>query len=169
MIPPANTLALNPYARPQTPARAGEVPRGAQLLSTVRQNPGGGRDLYASQDGNVYLRKPDGWYRRQADGNWSRFASTQGTLEPNPAASARGGQLPVAGGANRITPSPNVPGAAPRARDRVPDAGSRLQAQNVADLERQYYARSLAQLRTQNVRPAPNVSRPARGGGGRRR
>src|SRR5262249_20251920 len=67
---PANTIALNPYARPQTPARAGETPHGAQLLSAVRQNPGGGRDLYASPDGNIYRRQADGWYRRQSGGNW---------------------------------------------------------------------------------------------------
>src|SRR5262249_2948192 len=39
LLPPANTIALNPYARPQTAARAGDMPHGAQLLSTVRQSP----------------------------------------------------------------------------------------------------------------------------------
>jgi len=159
---PANTLALNPYARPQTPARAGDVPRGAQLLSTVRQNPGGGRDLYASPDGNVYLRKPDGWYRKQAGGNWSYFASTQGKIENR-------GQVSVAGRANQLAPSPNATAVTALTRNRVPDSGNRLQAQQVADLERQYYARTLSQMRSTNVRPNYNVSRPARGGGGRRR
>src|SRR5439155_17512476 len=32
LAPPANTLALNAYARPQTSVRAGEMPHGAQLL-----------------------------------------------------------------------------------------------------------------------------------------
>ena len=64
----AEHLALNPYSRPPTAVRPGEIPRGAQLLTTVRQAPGGGRDLYASPDGSVYRRKNDGWYRRQAGG-----------------------------------------------------------------------------------------------------
>src|SRR4029434_8271606 len=59
LSPPASTLAINPYSRPQIAARSGDIPRGAQLLSTVRQSPGGGRDLYASPDGNIYRRKPD--------------------------------------------------------------------------------------------------------------
>lgn len=169
LTPPASTLALNPYSRPPTPARPGEVPRGAQLLANIRQSPGGGRDLYASPDGNVYLRKPDGWYRQQAGGNWSFFAAANGTIERNPAGPARGGQLPAAGGANRLVPNPSAPAVTVPVRDRVPDAGNRLPTQQVADLERQYYARTLSQMRSQNVRPAHNVSRPARGGGGRRR
>ncbi len=165
LTPPANTLALNPYARPQVPARAGEVPRGAQLLSTVRQAPGGGRDLYASQDGNVYLRKPDGWYRKQAGGDWRFFAPTQGKVERSPA-NAAGGGVTGAARANQPTPRPNASAVGALARNRVPDTGNRSQAQQVADLERQYYARSISQMRRQNVRPAYNVSRPARGGGG---
>src|SRR5262249_41200225 len=91
---PANTLALNPYLRPQAPIRSGEIPRGAQLLSALRQAPGGGRDLYASPDGNVYRRKSDGWYRRDAAGAWKFFAPTQGRIEPERVASARGTQSP---------------------------------------------------------------------------
>jgi hypothetical protein len=164
---PANTLALNPYSRPQSPVRSGEVPRGAQLLSSVRQSSGGGRDLYASQDGNVYLRKTDGWYRRQAGGNWTYFASTQGKVEANPGGLARSGGATVVGAGNRITP--NAPAVSGMARNRVPNAGNQVQARQVAELERQYYARSLAQMRSANVRPNYNVSRPVRGGGGRRR
>src|SRR6185436_4576587 len=116
---PGTTLAINPYSRPQATARSREVPRGAQLLSTVRQSSGGGRDLYASPDGNVYLRKPDGWYRKQAGGDWSYFASTQGKVERSPAGSARGGVTAV--GANQIRPNPNASAVAGLARNRVPD------------------------------------------------
>lgn len=158
---PANALALNAYARPQTPVRAGEIPRGAQLLTTMRQSPGGGRDLYASPDGNVYQRRTDGWYRREAGGRWDFYAPTRGTIERNRANTAGGGQRasgadvyrPVAaGGAGRG----NLQGRG----DRIPDAGYQARAQEVARLEREYYARSLAQMRSQNVRAA----RPARGG-----
>jgi hypothetical protein len=45
-------------------------------------------------------------------------------------------------------------------RDRVPDAGYQARAHEVANLEREYYARSLAQMRSQNFRSA----RPVRGG-----
>lgn len=174
---PANTLALNPYSRPQTPLRAGETPRGAQLLTSVRQSPGAGRDLYASLDGNIYQRKTDGWYRRQADGKWNFYAPTQGRIENGQLAAARSGQaaarpgqLARAGSANRIASVPNnasVAGRAQALRERAPNAGGEARAAEVANLERQHYARALGQARSQNFRQ--NVSRPARGGGGRRR
>ncbi|MCI0745501.1 MAG: hypothetical protein L0Y58_08860 [Verrucomicrobia subdivision 3 bacterium] len=157
---PANTLAVNPYARPRTTVRPGEMPRGAQLLTTIRQSPGGGRDLYASPDGNVYLRKSGGWYRREASGGWSFFAPTQGTVEGHRA--ALGGVQSGPGGdvyrpmAARGAGAGNLQDRG----DRVPDMGDRVRAQEVADLEREYYARSLAQMRAQKSRPA----RPARGG-----
>jgi len=166
---PVSTLALNPYARPATPARAGEMPRGAQLLSNVRQSSGGGRDLYASPDGNVYLRKPDGWYRRQGGGNWSYFAPTQGKVDPQPGGAPRGGGIGGSAG-NRISPNVNASAAKAINRNRVPDAGDRMEARQVAELERQHYARTLSQMRSANVRPNYNASRPVRsGGGGRRR
>ncbi|MBC8095173.1 MAG: hypothetical protein H7Y43_05125, partial [Akkermansiaceae bacterium] len=163
LTPPASTLALNAYTRPQTPVRAGEIPRGAQLLTTVRQAPGGGRDVYASPDGNVYLRKENGWYRRDGK-NWNYYAPTQGTIERNRADGTGGAQRP--GGGNVYQPAANR-GAAGNFQgrgNRVPDAGNEARAHEVANLEREYYARSLAQMRTQNSRPA----RPARGGGRRR-
>lgn len=167
---PANTIALNPYTRPKAPARAGEIPNGAQLLSSVRQSPAGGRDLYASPDGNVYRRQNDGWYRRQAGGNWSLVAPLQGTVDRSQVATARGAQPSAASGTVRVTPGANAPAAKGQARgDRVPNLGGEVRAQEVADLERQYYARTVSQMRTQNVRPARNVARPARGGGGGRR
>jgi hypothetical protein len=166
---PANTIALNPYTRPKAPARAGEIPNGAQLLTTVRQAPGGGRDLYASPDGNVYRRKSDGWYRRQAGGNWSLAAPIQGKVERGQVASAKPGQPAAAGNAVRITPGANAPAARTQPRgDRVPNVGGEARMQEVADLERQYYARAVSQMRTQNARPA-QAARPARGGGGGRR
>lgn len=170
LSPPASTLALNPYSRPQTPVRAGETPRGSQLLSSVRQSGGGGRDLYASPDGNVYLRKSDGWYRRQAGGNWGLIAPAQGAIQRGQVAASRGGgPAPAAvAGVNRIAAGPIAPrGAGQGLGNRVPDAGSRLQAQEVASLEREYYARALGQARSQNVRPSFNTGR-SRGGGGRR-
>ena len=158
MTPPGDTLALNPYSRPQTSARPGEIPHGAQLLTNVRQAPGGGRDLYASPDGNVYRRKDDGWYRRQPGGNWSYFAPTQGTI-------GRGAQSAGAGGAVRPVAARSPASAGVQGRgSRVPDSGHQARAQEVANLERQYYARSLGQMRAQNARPARNFGRP----GGRR-
>jgi hypothetical protein len=164
LSPPPNTVALNPYSRPQTAARPGEIPRGAQLLSTVRQSPGGGRDLYASPDGGVYLRKSDGWYRRQAGGGWNLVAPTQGSIERGQLASARG--APQAGGSNINRPAagPNVaPGRSQGLGQRVPNSGFEARAQEVAALEREYYARSMGQFRAQNRRPATSRARPARG------
>jgi len=164
LSPPRNTIALNPYSRPQTAARPGEIPRGAQLLTTLRQSPGGGRDLYASPDGNVYQRKNDGWYRRQANGQWNFYAPAQGTIERNQVTSARGAAQSGAGNVYRPTAGSGV-----QARpDRVPDAGFEARAQEVAALEREYYARSLAQFQAENWRATNTRARPARGGGRRR-
>src|SRR5262249_3140562 len=118
---------------------------------------GGGRDLYASPDGNVYLRKPDGWYRRQANGNWGFYAPTQGQVE-------RVGSAGNGGAGYRITPVANAAGNGPARGANLPDSGTRMQDQQVSDLERQYYARTLAQYRTQNARRA-GTTRPARTGG----
>ena len=165
LTPPANTLALNAYTRPQTPVRPGETPRGAQLLTTVRQSSGGGRDLYASPDGNVYQRRNDGWYRREATGGWNYFAPTKGSMERERTASGGGAQQLGGGNVQRPTPARgggagNLPGRG----DRMPDTGHQARAHEVANLEREYYARSLGQMRAQNTRAA----RPARGGGRRR-
>jgi hypothetical protein len=161
LIPPANTLAMNPYSRPNAAARAGTVPGGAQLLDTVRQTPGGGRDLYASPDGNIYQRKSDGWYRRDAGGNWNLYAAAQGTVQGSQAGSA--GSAPAA--ARQATPGSGAPVAGMQARaNQMPDADSRARAQEAAALDRQYNARNLGQTRAQNTRPA-NTARPARGGG----
>jgi hypothetical protein len=169
LVPPANTLALNPYTRPQTPARAGDIPRGAELLSTVRQSSSRGRDLYASPDGNVYQRRSDGWYRRQAGGNWGFYAPVQGTIERNQAGVARGGQPAGAGDGYRIAAARNAGAGGNQIRgDRVPNAGGEARAQEVAALERQYYERTLGQMRAQNARSYRSASRPARGGGRRR-
>jgi hypothetical protein len=167
MMPPANTLALNPYSRPKTPVRTGDIPHGAQLLTNLRQSPGGGRDLYASPDGNVYQRRNDGWYSRQAGGNWSFVAPTQGQIERGQAAGARGAQPAGSGAGYRIAPGAHAGGARTQTPgDRVPNVGTQARAQEIAALERDYYARSLAQMRTQDLRP----SRGARGiRGGRRR
>jgi hypothetical protein len=98
MSPPANTLALNPYSRPQASTSDNrDVPRGAQLLSSVRQSPTGGRDLYASPDGNVYRRKADGWYRRQPSGKWSFAAPAQNAIERGQSSPGRQGQRLGAG------------------------------------------------------------------------
>jgi hypothetical protein len=173
LSPPANTLALNPYARPETPIRTGDMPHGAQLLTTLRQSPGGGRDLYASPDGNVYRRQQDGWYRSQAGGKWSYAGPIQGQLERASANGGRGVQPGALGAGYRVNPGAGAGAARPGLGDRVPDTGNRLQARQVADLERQYYARNIAQMRAQNFnranysRPA-NVSRPAVRTGGRR-
>src|SRR5262249_13870480 len=140
MKPPPSTLALNPYSRPQAPTRAGDVPHGAQLLSAVRQSPGGGRDLYASADGNIYQRRNNGWYRRQADGNWSFYAPTQGQTQRGQKGSATVAQRGGVSGAYRAAPGANVPAARAQAgRDRIPNAGREVQAREVAALERQYY------------------------------
>jgi hypothetical protein len=162
LSPPTDTLALNPYTRPKTPLRSGEIPHGAQLLTTLRQSPGGGRDLYASPDGNVYLRRADGWYRRQSGGNWGFVAPAQGTLERGPVGGARGAAAAGSSGMNRIASGPGYGRG-----ERVPDAGTRLRAQEVARLEREHYARTLGQMRAQNVRQSYNINRPVRAGGRR--
>jgi hypothetical protein len=161
LAPPAGTIVLNAYARPQTPARPGEVPRGAQLLTTMQRAPGGGRDVYASPDGNVYLRRDDGWYRREG-GKWNLYAPTQGRIEGRDVASTRGG--PLAGGGHRLAASPGAAARSQARPDRVPDVGFEARMNEVAALERQYYARALGQMRSENMRSA----RPARGGGRRR-
>ena len=155
---PANTLAVNPYTRPKSALRPGEVPRGAQMLSTVRQSPSRGRDLYASPDGNVYQRRNDGWYQRQAGGKWSFAAPTQGAIRQSPTAGAGNGAV------YRPSPGRNTAGTLPA---RVPNVGGELSTRDVTALERQYYARSLSQMRSQNYRaPAnrgsSNVRRPIR-------
>src|SRR5213075_2274921 len=97
----------------------------AQLLSSVRQAPGGGRDLYASPDGTIYRRKNDGWYRRENSGNWSFFAPLQGRVENNTSA-PRATQ--VSGAAAVYRPVAGVGGNQGRAqirRDQVPDNGAR--------------------------------------------
>jgi hypothetical protein len=169
LAPPANTLMLNPYSRPASSVRAGEIPHGAQLLSNVRRAPSGGRDLYASPDGNIYRRKDNGWYRREAGGGWSFYAPTQGRREGEGLASARGGAASGAGAAYR--PAANGSEARGQNRgNRVPDTGLQARAQEVAALEREYYARSLAQVQARSARSAPSArsARPARSAGGRR-
>lgn len=171
LSPPANSIALNPYSRPTSRANAGETPRGAQLLSTVHQAPGAGRDLYASPDGNVYRRQESGWYRRDPGGKWNFVAPTQGKMQNERATVARGTQAGAtgAGGGAVYRPGPVGAGAAASAavdrRDalgsgnRVPNAGGEAGAQDVANLERQYYARSLAQMRSQKAQPARRAGR----------
>ena len=55
LIPPANTLALNPYARP---ARHDETWRNSSRRGFIDDrppaSPGGGRDLYAAPDGQGF-------------------------------------------------------------------------------------------------------------------
>src|SRR6185436_7128786 len=104
---------------------------------------------------NVYQRRNDGWYRRQAAGNWSFYAPTQGQVQRSQGGSAAGVQPAGAGGGNRIATGPNAPAGRTQLRgDRVPNAGAEVKAQEVAALERQHYARALGQMRAQNVRPA---------------
>lgn len=147
---PANTLAVNPYQRPKGTPRPGEAPAGAQLLSAVRRASGGGRDLYASPDGNVYRRQSNGWYRQRPGGGGWDFAA------PLPGTPARG--------------KPSIgDGSGPRGVARIPNTGFQPGAQDIAALERQYYARSLAQMRARAVRTQPASVRPVRTGGGRRR
>jgi hypothetical protein len=169
LTPPANTLALNPYSRPRSSVRPGEIPSGAQLLTAVRQTPGGGRDLYASPDGGIYRRKENGWYRRQPGGNWSFVGPAHGPIQVSRVAST-GGARP-SGASNVYRPSPGRNAAPARSQalgSRVPNSGVEARAQEVAALERQYYARSLAQARAQNWRAVGGGARPGRGGARRR-
>ena len=139
----------------------------ARSFSSVRKESGGGRDLYASPDGNIYQRRNDGWYRQRAGGGWSRYAPTQGTINNEPAAGARRAQNAGAGAVYRPTAVASSGTArAAAAANRVPNAGSEPRAQQVAALEREYYARSLAQARAQNWRASANFSRGAARSGG---
>lgn len=160
LTPPANTVALNAYARPHTPVRSGEIPHGAQLLMTMQRSPGGGRDLYASPDGSVYQRRSEGWYRREASGSWNFYAPTKGSIERNRAGLAGNGPRPNGGDVFRPVAAKAGRGNIQERGGRVPDAGSQVRAHEVANLEREYYARSLSQMRAQNTR----ATRPARGG-----
>jgi hypothetical protein len=164
LTPPPNTVALNPYTRPKSAVRRGEVPHGAQQLTSLRQSPGGGRDLYASPDGVVYRRQSDGWYRREPGGGWKFAAPTQGTIEHTQVAGARGA-APGAGNVLRPQVGANSQGRG----SRVPDTGLQPRAQEIAALEREYYARSLAQYRNSNWGGGGgNRARATRGGGRRR-
>jgi hypothetical protein len=166
LAPPANTLLLNPYARPKAPLRPGEPVHGAQSLMAVRNSPDQGRDLYASLDGNVYQRRDNGWYRRQAGGNWAYAAPLKGAVQ-NVNVPAKGGANAAGRTANTITPvvgraaanrNPDRP-----QRNEAPDLGNRISPEAAANLEREYYARALSQMRQQGgggIR---------RGGGGFRR
>jgi len=160
LLPPRNTIVLNPYSRPQDVVRPGQIPHGAELLTTLRQSPGAGRDLYASPDGNVYQRRNDGWYRRQASGQWSFFAPMRGTIEPGQGRSAGGVAQPGAGGVYQ----PKAAYGANVRPARPPDVGFEAEARDVAALEREYYARALAQMQADNWRVGNNRVRPARGG-----
>jgi hypothetical protein len=168
LAPPANTLAVNPFSRPKAPLRPGDVPHGAQLLTRVSQQPGGGRDLYASHDGNVYLRRDDAWYRREGNGGWSFHAPTQTSVDRTRAGSTTRAQQSAAPrnmdrsfGAHSTRPGDDFGRGD---RDRISDVDRQARAQELASIEREYYARSLAQMRSQNVR----AGRPARSGARRR-
>jgi hypothetical protein len=172
LTPPTDTIAINPYARPQARARAGETPRGAQLLTAVRESPGGGRDLYALPDGNIYQRRSDGWYRSQGGGKWNYYSPARGTLDRGQVGQARGGQIANAGDVYRINAARNAAAANQVRANQAANAAALARAQNTAALDRQYYARSIGQARAQNVRQNNNSPAPARavrGGGGRRR
>jgi hypothetical protein len=169
-LPPADTIALNPYSRTQNALRPGEMPRGAQLLTNVRQSAGGGRDLYAAPDGNIYQRRTDGWYRQAAAGKWDFFAPAQGRLDRGQIAL---GNAVAGGGQNRIAAQNAV---AARAQSRGYQGGNmnaQARQQVAANLDRQYYARQVGQMRAQNMRPAnrPQAARgrPVRAGGRGRR
>ena len=169
LAPPANTLLLNAYTRPKSPVRAGEAVHGAQSLMSLRSSPGGGRDLYASLDGNVYQRRDNGWYRRQPGGAWSYAAPLKGTVQNANAAAGQaragaGGVNPtiVAAAQNRAA---NRPDRAERTdRNFAPDMGGNMNPDVADRLEREYYARAISQMRAQG-----GGQRVGRGGGGRRR
>jgi hypothetical protein len=169
MTTPADTIALNPYSRPQSRARAGEIPKGAQLLTTIRQNPGGGRDLYALPDGNIYQRRSDGWYRSQGSGKWSYYAPAQGTLDRSQVGQARGGPAASAGDVYRINAARNTAAGNQMRGNQAPNATAQARTQDVAALDRDYYARNIGQARAQNTRPnynPPRAARPAVRSGG---
>jgi hypothetical protein len=111
----------------------------------------------------VYQRREKGWYRRENTGRWSFYAPTQAMVErQNAAAAAR---TPAAADAmNRLAPTGRGAGVPAR---QVPNSGIEPRAQQVANLEREYYARALGQMRAHSGRGG-NVGRPARGGGRRR-
>jgi hypothetical protein len=90
-------------------------------------------------------------------------------MEQERVASARGAQAAGAGAVYRPMAGSDAAGARMQALgNRVPDAGSIARMQEVAALEREYYARALAQMRAQNWRAGGNFSRPARAAGRRR-
>jgi hypothetical protein len=75
--------------------------------------------------------------------------------------------MPSIGNVARMVLAPqSMPGSGMQARPaRVPEAGFETHAQEVAALERQYYARVLAEMRAENWRAANYRVRPVQGGG----
>ena len=78
--------------------------------------------------------------------------------------------MPSIGNVARMVLAPRpTPGSGMQAHPaRVPEAGFEAHAQEVAALERQYYARVLAEMWAENWRAANYCARPVRGGGRRR-
>lgn len=162
-LPPADTIALNPYSRTQNALRPGEMPTGAQLLKNVRQSSGGGRDLYAAQDGNIYQRRTDGWYRQATGGKWDYFAPAQGARLDRGQIAV--GNAVAGGGQNRAAAQSAV-----AARAQARGYQGQAQQQVAADLDRQYYARQVGQARAHNMRAnQARGGRPVRAGGRGRR
>src|SRR5262249_23827601 len=98
---------------------------------------------------------------------WSFFASAQARVEGDRLASAQGIQ---SSGKNGIAGSAIKPSAAGARREalsnRVPDTGRVAQAQEEAEVERQYYARDMTQMQAGNRR-AFSSNRQGRIGGRR--
>ena len=161
--PPANTLALNPYSRPQMARHTGEIPRGSQLLTTMQQSPGAGRDLYAGTDGNIYMRRNNGWYREGARGNWDFYAPAQGQMERG--LYTHGQAVANGGGEYRIANSPNAVGAMGQVFG-TGRSGGPAPAQISAGLDQQYYARQLGKARAQNWSPPVQTVRGVQGARG---
>jgi len=162
LAPPESTLLLNPYTRFETPARAGVLPHGAEALRTASK---GGRDLDASPDGNIYQRRENGWYRRQAGNSWSLAASTPGKVEM---VNLPAGQLRSVSsdGKNRMAAVHTI--RTEGGVNRVPDAGSGRNPEMMAAMEREYYARALSQMRQQGGIQAYSRRTTTRPGGRRR-
>ena len=98
-------------------------------------------------------------------GNWNFVAPLQGAVQGSRVVAARGTETASRGSVSRPAVGRDATSArAQSLANRVPDTGVEARAQQIAALERDYYARSLAQSRVQNWRGA----RISRGGGGRR-
>lgn len=134
---PARAALANPYAAaPGVPIRGAAGKGAEQLWGSAKVGSQAARDLYATSDGSIYRRQEGKWYRAGADGKWAYVTPAVGpkTTAYHPETVA---------GYDR--PAAYRPVETPVVAPRVDDA---------AALDRDYYARAMAERSVQQGHPA---------------